>query len=179
MLEQDKARPGVELKITAESKVAKFVGCLMDTLWFVGRRHRELRVPDCFSQLDKIMKTTHRSTERGTISVHDIRMLANALEESTKFRSSHPKTGLTSRIMCACLFMGFVPISQEAKSNAPGQRTTKSPPPQRKQHKTKHTSSFVWLPIAVVFLALARTPSCEGRWKRQTITVLFKFTMGF
>ena len=67
MLEQDKAKPGVKLKTTAESEVAKFVSCLRDALWFADRRHRELRVPDCFSQLDKIMKTTHRSSERSAI----------------------------------------------------------------------------------------------------------------
>ena len=86
MLKQDEAKSGVKLKTTAESEVAKFVTCLRDALWFADRRHRELRVPDCLSQLDKIMKTTHRSTKRSAISVNDVRTLANSLGDSTKFQ---------------------------------------------------------------------------------------------
>ena len=95
------------------------------------------------------------------------------------FSSSHPKTGSTSWRMYERSFLGFVLTSNEVKSSASGQQTTKSPPPQPKPHRTKHTSSFVWSPITMVFQVLAHTPNCEGRWKRRAITVLFKFTMDF
>ena len=179
MLEQDNARPGIKLKTTAESKVAKFVGCLKDALWFADRRHRELRVPGYFSQLDKIMKTTHKSTERCAISVNDVRTLANALEESTKFPFFASEIWLNFMENVRTLISGF-----RAYIKRGDEQRTRTVNNKIATTTTKATQNKTHQQIRVVancrgFLARARTPSCEKRWKRQTITILFKFMTDF
>ena len=140
MLKQDEAKSGVKLKTTAESEVAKFVTCLRDALWFADRRHRELRVPDCLSQLDKIMKTTHRSTKRSAISVNDVRTLANSLGDSTKFQfvaSENWLDFMDNVRTLICGFRAYIKRGEEQRTRTANNKiaTTTAKATQNKTHQ--------------------------------------------